>query len=161
MIFANFIVVFVCFHVFDASQFFAESYAWMVLLAATLAMALSAIGAMSYMPKGFVKTFYKHLTYRDYLDSFNWNRQKFSIDHKRRELIDDQDGVRALIPTWASPTYAPRAKLVKFYGENWARWCDDKPFWFDSDFKALVPRDLLVEVDQEILRNDPEFDQAF
>ena len=56
-----------------------------------------------------------------------------------------------MIPIWYSILYVPRGKLVELYCDNWAGWCANPPHWFDDDFKALVPRELLVGVDEKLL----------
>ena len=55
-----------------------------------------------------------------------------------------------MIPIRYSSPYVPKEKLIELYKEKWVGWCDDPPFWFDEEFKALVPRDLLVEVDKKL-----------
>ena len=42
--------------------------------------------------------------------------------------------------------YLPKEKLIEFYKIHWADWVADPPEWFDSDFRAMIPRELLVEV---------------
>jgi hypothetical protein len=34
-------------------------------------------------------------------------------------------------------------RLRAFYRENWARWEQEQPEWFDEEFKESVPRELL------------------
>ena len=55
-----------------------------------------------------------------------------------------------MIPIWYSILYVPKEKLIELYGEKWAGWCADPPHWFDEEFKALVPRELLVGVDESL-----------
>ena len=42
--------------------------------------------------------------------------------------------------------YLPKEKLIELYKTRWADWVVDPPEWFDADFRAMIPRELLVEV---------------
>ena len=42
-----------------------------------------------------------------------------------------------------SSVYLPKEKCKAFYEENWRRWEEEEPEWFDEEFKELVPRELL------------------
>ena len=48
-----------------------------------------------------------------------------------------------------------RSPLTQAYG-RWAEWCEDPPEWFDDDFKALIPRVLLVGVDERLWGGEGE-----
>ena len=36
--------------------------------------------------------------------------------------------------------------MIELYKTRWADWVVDPPEWFDADFRAMIPRELLVEV---------------
>ena len=42
--------------------------------------------------------------------------------------------------------YLPKEKLIELYKTRWADWVVDPPEWFDAEFRAMIPRELLVEV---------------
>ena len=60
--------------------------------------------------------------------------------------VDTQEAVRALLPLSFSLHYLPKEKLTELYKTRWADWVVDPPEWFDADFRAMIPRELLVEV---------------
>ncbi len=98
-------------------------------------------GAYRYVPQSHRKTFYEHLTFKRYVETFWWNEANYRTDHKGREL-DTQEGIRAIIPLRFAPHYLPTERCRAFYAENWARWEEEPPEWFDEEFKAAVPREL-------------------
>ena len=153
MCFVNFIIVYVAYNVFGARNVLLESQAWVGLIAVTSLFVISGAIAFSYVPKIHKRTFYKHRTAKEHISTYIWNEKIHARDHKLRELRD-RDGIRAMIPIWYSIHYVPKEKLIELYGENWAGWCADPPHWFDEEFKSLVPRDLLVEVDKKLWRDE-------
>ena len=125
-----------------------ESQAWIGLIAVTSLTVISGSIAFSYVPKSHKHTFYKQWTLKEHLATFNWDEKDLEFDAKNRE-VKDQDGIRALMVLWHSPIYLPKEKLIELYRNNWKNWCADPPYWFDEEFKSLVPRDLLVGVDKK------------
>ena len=87
-------------------------------------------------------TFYEHLTFKRYVETFWWNEARHAVDHKGREL-ETQEGIRACLPLSFSINYLPKVRYVEYYRENWARWEQEQPEWFDEEFKESVPRELL------------------
>ena len=96
-------------------------------------------GAYRYVPRSHRRTFYEHLTFRRYVETFWWNEARHGVD-PNIEL--DTDGVRAGLPLWLSPHYLPTERCRAFYAENWAKWEEEEPEWFDEEFKAAVPKEL-------------------
>ena len=76
------------------------------------------------------------------METWWWNEARHGFDHKGREL-DTQEGIRAMLPLRYSIVYLPVEKCKTFYEENWRRWEEEQPEWFDAEFKGLVPRELL------------------
>ena len=153
MCFINFAIIYATYRIFDARDVLRESYSWIGLIAVTSLTVISGSIAFSYVPKSHKHTFYNHLTLKEYISTFNWDEKGSDFDAKHRE-VKDQDGIRALLPIWSSTYYLPKEKLIELYKEKWAIWCADPPYWFDEDFKALVPRDLLVGVDKKLWGDD-------
>ena len=145
----NFAIVFTTYRVFDAGDVLQESYSWIGLSAVTSLTVISGSIAFSYVPKSHKHTFYKQRTLKEHLATFNWDEKDLEFDAKHRE-VKDQDGIRALMVLWISPYYLPKEKLIELYRNNWNKWCADPPHWFDEEFKALVPRELLVGVDKKL-----------
>ena len=54
-----------------------------------------------------------------------------------------QEGIRACLPLAFSVHYLPKERCAEYYRENWGRWEEGKPEWFDEEFKESVPRELL------------------
>ena len=82
---------------------------------------------------------------KQHLATYWWNDKTLSQDHHNIE-VDTNEAVRALLPTWCSEHYLPKEKLIELYKTRWADWVVDPPEWFDADFRAMIPRELLVEV---------------
>ena len=57
--------------------------------------------------------------------------------------MDTQEGIRAMLPLRFSAFYLPMDKCKAFYEENWRRWEEEQPEWFDKEFKESVPSWLL------------------
>lgn len=114
----------------------------------TLLCLVSGSIAFYYIPESYKHTFYKQQTFKQYMEE-TWEEKLFVIDHKQREWTGHK-AVRAHLPTWCSMHYVPKEKLLELYRERWPAWCNDPPDWFDDDFKAAVPRELLVEVNNKL-----------
>ena len=110
--------------------------------AATMVCVMAGAGAYRYVPESHKGTFYEHRTVKQYVETFWWNEARNGVDHKGREL-DTQEGIRAFLPTWCSIHYLPMEKCKAFYEENWRRWEEEPPEWFDEEFKESVPSWLL------------------
>ena len=149
MCFINFAIVFATYRVFDARDVLPESYSWIGLSAVTSLTVVSGAIAFSYVPETHKKALYKHRTLKEHLSTYNWNEKELEFDARNRE-VKDQDGIRALMVLWISPHYLPKEKLIELYRDNWKKWSADPPYWFDDEFKSLLPRELLVEVDQKL-----------
>ena len=145
----NFALVYVSYRAFDARNVLPESQAWVGLSAVTFLCVIFGVIAFNLIPQSHRHTFYKHLTLRDHINLINWHEKAQEFDHKMRE-VTDQDGIRALMPLWISLYYLPTEKLIELYRDNWKKWSADPPYWFDDEFKSLLPRELLVEVDQKL-----------
>jgi len=152
---SNFAIISISYHVFGATEFLDESYAWqgLSLITAITAICLAS-GAISYhhVPESHKPTFYRHYTFKEHLNSFKWNLTSGS-DHKRRE-VDTQEAGRALIGIKYNSCYLPKEKLIELYENRWTDWCADPPQWFDEDFRTLVPRELLVGVPEHLWEGD-------
>jgi len=158
MLVVNFLLVYFSYHVIAGTNSPAnyptaldipESFAWTFLASATLLCLFSGSVAFHYVPETHKSSFYRHNTFKEHVATFWWNDKTHGTDLNLRE-ITDRDEIRALIPLWCSEHYTPKAKLVAFYEEKWAGWCANPPDWFDDEFKADVPHDLLVEVDESL-----------
>ena len=79
------------------------------------------------------------------MGTYWWNDCLYDRDH-HHQITTDQEQIRAYIPTWYSSYYTPYEKILEFYKEHWGDWCRDPPDWFDEDFKASIPEDLLEAV---------------
>ena len=148
MCFVNFAIVYATYNLFDAGEVLREFHAWLALSALTSVTVISAAVAFSRVPQSHKHTFYEHRTAKEHISKYIWNEKTRAVDHKHRELID-RDGIKAMIAIWYSSPYLPKDKLVEFYGNNWEKWCAEPPYWFDEEFKSMVPRDLLVGVNEK------------
>ena len=128
-----------------ATLYLSEPVAWLGLSIATAICLISGGMFFSYVPQSHRNTFYKQLTFKEHLATYYWNDKTADRDHNNRE-VDTNEAVRALLPTWCSEHYLPKEKLIELYKTHWADWVDDPPEWFDADFRAMIPRELLVEV---------------
>ncbi len=140
MLMANFAQVGIAYRCYDQGTV-DETTARGVLVTLTAVCVAAGAGAYRYVPRTHRKTFYEHLTFRRYVETFWWNEVKQTVDHKGRAL-DTQEGIRAGFPLWVSPYHLPTERCRAFYAENWARWEEEPPEWFDEEFKAAVPREL-------------------
>ena len=73
------------------------------------------------------------------------NDKKLTTDHHKRE-VDTREAIQALMSVRYSLHYLPKEKLIELYKTHWADWVVDPPEWFDAEFRAMIPRELLVEV---------------
>ena len=140
MLLVNFAQVGIAYRCYDQGTV-DETTAWGLLVLLTAVCVAAGAGAYRYVPRSHRKTFYEHLTFRRYVETFWWNEARHDVDHKGREL-DTQEGIRACLPLWVSSHYLPTELCRAFYAENWARWEEEPPEWFDEEFKAAVPREL-------------------
>ena len=143
MILANFIQVGIAYRYFGGNETVDEATAWGILVGATAVCTGSGLAAYRYVPKSHRRTFYEHLTFRRHVETFWWNEARHDVDHKGREL-DTQEGIRACLPLAFSNHYLPMERCKAFYGENWARWEEEQPEWFDDEFREAVPRELRI-----------------
>jgi len=145
---SNFAIIAISYHVFGATEFLDESYAWQGFSLITAVCLVSGAISFYYVPESHKTTFYQQLTIKEHVATFKWN-QSFATDHKHRE-VDTQEAVRALLGTWCSLHYLPKEKLIELYKNRWTHWCANPPQWFDEDFRALVPRELLAGVPEHL-----------
>jgi len=145
---SNFAIIAVSYHVFGASEYLDESYAWQGLVFITAVCLASGAISFYYVPDSHKTTCYLHLTWKEHVATFWWN-QTSTRDHKHRE-VDTREAVRALLATWCSIHYLPKEKLIELYKNRWTDWCANPPQWFDEDFRALVPRELLAGVPEHL-----------
>ena len=154
MITINFCLVGVSYRYYEGPEYFSENNAWTALVASTVVCVFSAWLTYKQVPATHKSTFREHYTLAMHIDAFWFEVQTHDTDTKGRE-IKTQDGVRAILPLWAASCYLPKEKLIKFFGDNWSKWeaqAERAPEWFDDDFKALVPPELLVNVNKSELR---------
>ncbi len=97
--------------------------------------------AYRYVPTKRKRTFYEHRTLKRHVETFWWNEARHDVDHKGREL-DTQEGIRACLSLAFSSHYLPKERRKAFYEENWRRWEEEQPEWFDEEFKESVLREL-------------------
>ena len=156
MLIINVVVVAVSYHTFNEGNnnttitenttlYLTEQDAWLGLSIATAICLVSGGMFFSYVPPSHRNTFYKQLTFKEHLSTFVWNDKKSTTDHHNRE-VDTNEAVRALLGVKYSIHYLPKEKLTELYKTRWADWVVDPPEWFDADFRAMIPRELLVEV---------------
>jgi hypothetical protein len=129
----------------NATLYLSESRAWLGLSIATAICLVSGGIFFSYVRASHRHTFYKQLTLKQHITTYWWNDKTWTTDHQHRE-VDTNEGIRALLPTWCSLHYLPKEKLIELYKTRWEDWVTDPPEWFDADFRAMIPRELLVEV---------------
>jgi hypothetical protein len=144
MLLANFAQVGIAYRCYDQGTV-DETTAWGVLVALTVVCVAAGAGAYRHVPRSHRRTFYEHLTFRRHVETFWWNEARYDVDHKGREL-DTQEGIRAGLPLWVSPHYLPTERCRAFYAENWSKWEEEPPEWFDEEFRAAVPRELRPNV---------------
>ena len=147
MLTINFVIVFVCFRVFNGIDFLEETHAWLMLSTATLLCLVSGGVSFYYVPNSHRHTFYRQQTYKQYVEQFIWEEKMFVFDSNHREWTG-HEAVRAFLPFFWSLRYLPKEKLIELYKDRWAIWCSDPPGWFDDDFKSMIPRELLYGVDE-------------
>ena len=122
-----------------------EPIAWLGLSIATAICLISGGISFSYVPSSHRNTFYKQKTFKQHVATYWWNDKIWGKDHHNRE-VDNQEAVRALLGIRYSLHYLPKEKLIELYKNRWADWVADPPEWFDADFRAMIPRELLTEV---------------
>jgi len=154
MLGVNFLIVYLSYHVLTPTNTptthdIPVSFAWTFLASTTLLCLLSGSVAFHYVPETHKGSFFRHKTFQHHVATFTWNDQTHTTDLSHREIAD-RDLIRAQIPLWYSDHYIPKALLIAFYKSKWAGWCADPPDWFDDDFKADIPRHLLIEVDESL-----------
>ena len=142
MLCINFAFVGIAYRRFGGVDTVDETTAWAILLAATGVCVVAGAVAYRYVPATHKGTFYKHLTFKRHVETFWWNEARHDVDRKGREL-DTQEGIRAFLPLGFSIHYLPKEKCKAFYEENWRRWEEEQPEWFDEEFKESVPKELL------------------
>ena len=71
------------------------------------------------------------------------------MDNKYRK-VETNEAVRAIIPIWCSSHYLPKEKLIEHFKIHWETWIVDQPEWFDADYRAMIPRELLVDVPEHL-----------
>ncbi len=142
MLLVNFVQVGIAYRRFGGSDTVDETTAWAILFVATVVCVMAGAAAYRYVPESHKRTFYEHRTFKRLVETWWWNEARHDVDHKGREL-DTQEGIRACLPTWCSIHYLPKDKCKAFYEENWRRWEEEQPEWFDEEFKESLPRELL------------------
>ncbi len=141
MLTVNFVQVGVAFRYYGESKTVDQATAWGILLVATAVCLGAGLIAYHFVPKSHRRTFYEHLTFKQHVETFWWNEARSDVDHKKREL-DTQDGIRACLALAFSKHYLPMERCKAFYAENWSRWEEEEPEWFDEEFKIAVPKEL-------------------
>jgi len=153
MVVSNFLMVVVSYHAthhtFNPPIHFPESTALILLFTSTLISIISGIIFFHYIPKSHRKTFHEQKTLKEHVATYWWNDKTYDNDHKHRD-VDTNEGVRALLPTWLSIHYLPKEKLIEHYRIHWETWVADPPDWFDADYRAMIPRELLVDVPENL-----------
>ena len=129
----------------NATLYLSEPVAWLGLSIATAICLISGGMFFSYVPQSHRNTFFKHYTLKQHFTTFVWNYKKSTTDHHNRE-VDTREAIQALMSVRYSLHYLPKEKLIELYKTRWADWVVDPPEWFDADFRAMIPRELLVEV---------------
>jgi len=152
MLISNFLMIGLSYHAFNTHLYLTENVAWLALSISTLIAIVSGGIFFSYVPESHRKTFYEVKTFKEHVATYKWN-QTSDTDHKHRE-VDTKEEVRALLPTWCSIHYLPTELLIEYYKRNWAEWVADPPEWFDADFRAMIPRELLVEVPENLWEDE-------
>ena len=142
MLSVNFVQVGIAYRRFGGSGTVDEPTAWAILFASTVVCVVAGAVAYRYVPTSHKGTFYEHRTFKWHVETFWWNEARHDVDHKGREL-ETQEGIRACLPLAFSIHYLPKERYAAFYKENWRRWEEEKPEWFDDEFKESVPRELL------------------
>ena len=140
MLTINFVQVGIAYRHFGGSDTVDETTAWAILFTSTVVCVMAGAVAYWYVPTSHKRTFYERRTFKRHVETFWWNEARHDVDHKGREL-ETQEGIRACLPLAFSVHYLP--KMAEYYRENWGRWEEEEPEWFDEEFKESVPRELL------------------
>jgi len=69
-----------------------------------------------------------------------------SYDHHHR-ITTDQEYVCANIPCLVSQHNVPKEEVFAFYKEHWNGCFEDPPDWFDEEFKARMPNNLMEAIE--------------
>ena len=153
MLISNFLMIGLSYHAFNTHLHLTENVAWLALSVTTLVAIVSGGIFSSYVPESHRKTFYEVKALKEHVATFWWNDTTSTTDNKYRE-VDTNEGVRALLPTWCFIHYLPTELLIEYYKRNWAEWVADPPEWFDADFRAMIPRELLVKVPENLWEDE-------
>jgi hypothetical protein len=156
-ILSNFGLLFISFHVYDGSNLLEERLAWQLLSTATLIICLSGAVFFYHVPVSHKHTFYRHLTFSQYINNNLWNVMNTWIDHHSEE-VQGLEACRAMMTIKFSHYYMPVGKVIAFYESCWSRWVEERPDWFDEDFRKQVPREYLVKVEKRLRIVDGDSD---
>jgi hypothetical protein len=97
MLVINFAQVTVAFRCIDMVRSLDDSTSCAIICSARGACVIAGAVAYRYVPESHKKTFYEHLTFKQYVETFWRNEATFGIDHKGRDLTT-QDGIQAILP---------------------------------------------------------------
>ena len=91
--------------------------------------------------------FYRHYTFRDHVAGYVWNdRPNETLEGADAELLnlpsgtvlEDRDGIRALIIVWVPSVYQPVELLRTLFETNMEEWQRDARPWFTREFRVLI-----------------------
>ena len=94
MLTINFVIVVVCFRIFNGSDLLEETHAWLMLSTTTLLCLVSGGISFYYVPQSHKHTFYRQQTYKQYIEQYVWEEKRFVFDNKHREWTG-HEAVRA------------------------------------------------------------------
>ena len=147
MVAINLVIVALCYHTdLNASLYLSERLAWFIIGISTFFVCIGGAITVAFVPQTHKHTLYEPMTGSKYNATILWNEKTCILDHKRRPM-EGQEAVRALIAVRNSIHYLPQEKLRAYFKERWGEWVANPPLWFDAEYRALVPRELLVDVD--------------
>jgi hypothetical protein len=107
----------------------------------TTALLIGCIGggvvSIVLVPSHMKRSFFVHVTQRDYVRNFIWDEQVSCDDHKQRS-ISSREGIRATLITWCAYPYIPHELVTQHLNDNWDAWQESPPEFFDDEFVEMA-----------------------
>ena len=144
---ANFGMIGSAYHIFGGTNI-SEGVAWTILGSTTAGCVIFGAVAFSLVAtREHKRMFYRHYTWREHVAGYVWNHKTkdklANADAERVNLptgtvIEDRDGIRALIITWVPSVYQPVELLRNLFETKMEGWKRHAPSWLTPEFQALI-----------------------
>ena len=144
---ANFGMVGSAYKIFGGTGI-SEGVAWKILGSTTAGCVIFGAIAFSLIATPEHRLmFYRHYTFRDHVAGYIWNHKpKETLDGTDAErlnlpsgtVIEDRDGIRAIMIMWVPSVYQPVELLRTFFDAKMPRWEQNAPSWLTPEFPALI-----------------------